>query len=503
MKRPRRSPPGGETRGRARHGDQKQLGGSFQSAHHQAADIVAQLLRAKSQRRGGASIKSLVYANEIQNKKKVYALCCETLKHLTIIKEVLREAKFVLPEGKFRTKGDGGEEDKPASFADSGAGTTRKAGLVYVWVYELLFGQWDKIQKSRKFNPVVKQETELVEAYDLVKTRPSSSNSDGGKLLSPLESKTFPKYLRVNTLKISVDEAFQSLSAEYGADNVKRNKYLGDVLELPASVTDLYSQRLVRNGSVVQQGLSSCMPVHALEPLQKSWCLIDACSAPGNKTTQLAAHLAMASGGSNATGGRDQAAVGKIFAFDLDPNRFERLKKNVRHCGAGSIVLPELRDFLAVDHRKEKKFAAVKAILLDPSCSGSGTIHSRGDYLLGLKASDSSPQQSESDKRRVDTLASFQEKCLRHALNFPNVERVVYSTCSIHVRENETVVASVLAEAERLGFQLEKALPQWPRRGYPLFETCDKLVRVNPNKDKSDGFFLALFVRKQKTAGPR
>ena len=65
-------------------------------------------------------------------------------------------------------------------------------------------------------------------------------------------------------------------------------------------------------------------------------------------------------------------------------------------------------------------------------------------------------------------------------------------------QENETVVASVLAEAERLGFKLEKALPDWPRRGFPLFDDCENLVRVNPNKDKTDGFFLALFVRDSK-----
>ena len=454
--------------------------GGGATPHDQAADIVAELLRAKDQRSRGASIKSLVYGKNVLNKKAVYALCCETLKHLNIIKEVLKESEFSLLSG-----GKDGAKGNRATFPMD---PTRKAGLVYVWVYELLFGQWKKIPKFRKFTPVAKQEDLLREAHGAVKTKASTSGA-ADPLLSPLESKTFPRYLRVNTLKLSVDEAYAKLAAQYGSDQVKRNKFLDDVLELPPTIR-LYDHEMIRGGSLIQQGLSSCMPVHALKPLLRTWTLLDACSAPGNKTTQLAAHLA-------GTEDPSSGALGQIFAFDLDPKRFQRLYKNVKHCGAEKIVRPELRDFLSVDPLKETKFAEVRAILLDPSCSGSGTIHSRGDFLLGNTPS-AWNEQTEADKRRIDTLAAFQEKCLRHALKFPKVERVVYSTCSIHVRENETVVASVLAEAERLGFKLEKALPDWPRRGFPLFDDCENLVRVNPNKDKTDGFFLALFVRDSK-----
>jgi putative methyltransferase len=441
---------------------------SNRTSHHQAADVVTELLRAKNQRSGGASIKSLVYSNRVQNKKAVYALCCETLRHLNIIKKVLEECKF-LSENEF---------------------SPNKFGLVYVWVYELLFGQWDKIAKFKKFGPIAKHQEKLKEAYKTLQTKDALLDKSA---LSPIEIKTYPRYVRVNTLKTSVDEVFSQLTEEYGEANVKRNKYLRDVLQLPSSI-HLHQHKLVRTGCAVLQGLSSCMPVHALKPPSRSWLLIDACSAPGNKTTQLAAHLAKAKSENESDGG-------KIFAFDINKIRFERLCKNVRHCGADAIVQPELRDFLSVDPTKEEKYSNAKAILLDPSCSGSGTVHSRGDFLLesasgGSGGESKTSEQIESENRRIDTLASFQEKCLRHALSFPCVERIVYSTCSINIRENETVVASVLAQAERLGFALEKALPQWPRRGYPLFEGCEKMVRVNPNKDKTEGFFLALFTRK-------
>lgn len=68
--------------------------------------------------------------------------------------------------------------------------------------------------------------------------------------------------------------------------------------------------------------------------------------------------------------------------------------------------------------------------------------------------------------------------------------------CSVHARENEGVVAAVLEEAAALGFRLADPFPSWHRRGVPgLVEGAEKLVRVDPEEDGTDGFFVALFVR--------
>ena len=73
---------------------------------------------------------------------------------------------------------------------------------------------------------------------------------------------------------------------------------------------------------------------------------------------------------------------------------------------------------------------------------------------------------------------------------------------SVHARENEGVVAAVLPEAAARGFRLEAPFPSWPRRGVAgLVDGAEKLVRVDPDEDGTDGFFVALFVRDGQPGG--
>ena len=60
----------------------------------------------------------------------------------------------------------------------------------------------------------------------------------------------------------------------------------------------------------------------------------------------------------------------------------------------------------------------------------------------------------QAEEERIEKLAAFQEAALRHALSFPALRRLVYSTCSVHRRENEDVIAAVLPAAEKAGVKL-------------------------------------------------
>jgi 16S rRNA C967 or C1407 C5-methylase (RsmB/RsmF family) len=128
--------------------------------------------------------------------------------------------------------------------------------------------------------------------------------------------------------------------------------------------------------------------------------------------------------------------------------------------GASRIVKARVADFLKLDPFGDE-FASVRAVLLDPSCSGSGTASADVDASISaaavaaaeddLAAKEEKGEEEERERekrrkrRRLDKLAEFQLSALKHALRFPNARRVAYSTCSVHAEENERVVAAALA----------------------------------------------------------
>ena len=59
----------------------------------------------------------------------------------------------------------------------------------------------------------------------------------------------------------------------------------------------------------------------------------------------------------------------------------------------------------------------------------------------------------------------------------------------------------MLPEAAQRGFRLADPFPGWHRRGRALVPGADRLVRVDPDLDGTDGFFIALFERSEMERG--
>lgn len=198
----------------------------------------------------------------------------------------------------------------------------------------------------------------------------------------------------------------------------------------------------------------------------------------------------------------------QVIAFDRSPKRLGVLKRRMSQLKVDAWIKPQQQDFLASDPA-DPALQKVRCILLDPSCSGSGMV-SRVDHAaadLGAALPEVAPEhsvfsQAAARQRKggrhggqkrprsgkaaargghgapaaapvtatsdtVAALAAFQLKALLHAISFPAVRRISYSTCSVFRQENEAVVLGALAEAnaDGLSWRLVPALPWWHRRG--------------------------------------
>lgn len=437
--------------------------------HRRAVNAVARLLDADATGKDGATLKSLTLAPHIENKRAVYAVAVETLKHVPVLEKLV---------------------DSVDELCNT-PGLPRP--VAYVLVRELLWGEGLQPTGPAE-RAILKCETSLrMQLQRLL----DDAGVDAVSALLPATALAeaaarHPRTARVNELKMSVDEALSWVREpphphtrkwKRAGRNVTIDEHLPELLVFPPG-TDLHDHPLVESGALILQSKSSCMPARALNPTP-AWKVLDGCAAPGNKTTHVAALL---------------RGTGSVIACDKDPKRLQRLVANAEKAGAAGIIHAQCVDFLSVDP-SSPQYASVDAILLDPSCSGSGTAVSRMDYLLPSAASRAMGAAAVQYRdTRVEALASFQINALSHALKFPGVKRVVYSTCSLHAAENEEVVAAVVEDASKAGFKLVAALPTWPRRGIEVpgkvrAEDAALLMRTDPLEDGTDGFFVALFER--------
>ena len=379
-----------------------------------------------------------------------------------------------------------------------------------------------------------------------------------------LAGEPYPRWIRINTLKTSLEEQLDTTFAGLeqtariaevrtrGRQVIHIDAHIPNLVAISPSV-DLSRSEAYKSGAIIFQDKASCFPAYLLDPLTEDGDIIDSCSAPGNKTTHLAAIML-----SHHT--EPDRCKQTIHAFEKNKGRAETLEKMVNL--AGSHVWTKLHlahDFLKADP-ESAAYKNVGALLLDPSCSGSGIV-GRDDMLdlqlPGLKqvvvSSSMKKRKSikipepvkENRKRKRDeekedmnvmvdddgevtavntedelksrlaALSEFQAQLLVHAMKFPAARKITYSTCSVHAEENEHVVRQALESsiAKERGWRYQKreeqirGLESWPVRG--VVEACggdEELAQACIRANKGDehgtmGFFLAGFVRDGTPSG--
>ena len=160
--------------------------------------------------------------------------------------------------------------------------------------------------------------------------------------------------MRANTLKIESKEVEKVLKEnEIGFEKPVWSKdafIINNAKESEIQKLDIYE-----NGEIYLQSLSSMLPPIILEPKENT-DILDMCSAPGGKTTQIAVLT------------KNNA---HITACEMNKIRCDRLKYNIEKQGATSVYV--MQD----DSRKINDFFSFDQILLDAPCSRKRNIKYR------------------------------------------------------------------------------------------------------------------------------
>lgn len=217
--------------------------------------------------------------------------------------------------------------------------------------------------------------------------------------------------LRINTAKVSIndylgllnDRDIQASACEYLSNAI--------ILETKVDVADL---PFFDKGFVFVQDIAAQFARTLLE-LGNGQRILDACSAPGGKLTDIL---------------QSPFSFKKVIALDNSANRVKRINENlIRLSQEASVIVGD-----AMDPSKWWDGIPFNRILLDAPCSATGVIRRHPDIKLLRTQSDI----TEIVKRQKEILEALWQTLAPGG-------RLVYATCSIFPEENEQQIESFIA----------------------------------------------------------
>ena len=174
-------------------------------------------------------------------------------------------------------------------------------------------------------------------------------------------------------------------------------------------------EALIADGTLFLQDPATRHAIDLLAP-KAGETILDACAAPGGKSLAIA----------------DVMGSGRVVAIDLPGPRIDRLKQNLSRAKGADVALVQgdlmqaEKDGLFKQHALPEVFDAV---LLDVPCSNTGVMRHRVDVKWRLQIADFAKHA----RQQGDLLSSA-------ARFVAPGGRLVYSTCSLDVDENEGVI---------------------------------------------------------------
>jgi len=278
----------------------------------------------------------------------------------------------------------------------------------------------------------------------------SQLGADHALALMAADNEPAETALRANTLVISRDALVAQLRDE-GLD--VRPADLPPDSVVVAGALDAHAHPLHEQGAFMPQSRASAMVARVLEP-RPGERVLDLCAAPGGKTTHLAALM----------GGE-----GEVIALERHPGRARALEATCRRMHAPGVRVR------TADAREAAPDPPFDRVLVDPPCTGLGTLRSRPDLRWRVSPRD------------LAELAAAQSEILAAgaAATRPG-GTLVYSTCTVSPEENERRIDAFLrAHPAWVADDLHSVVALWHHPTVPLH------LQTLPHRDGTDGFFIA------------
>ncbi|PXW92576.1 16S rRNA (cytosine967-C5)-methyltransferase [Streptohalobacillus salinus] len=268
--------------------------------------------------------------------------------------------------------------------------------------------------------------------------------------------------IRVNPLRISREEAIEQLRSDGFEVSPSLFSNQGIVIEKGNVLThDLFTQ-----GAVTIQDQSSMLVTEMMQ-IEDDQMVLDACSAPGGKTTHIAEKL---------------HNTGEVHAFDIHEKKMRVVKEKAETLGLINIKTASKDARLLTENYPPETF---DRILIDAPCSGLGVIRTKPDIKYSKTEND------------IDNLAIIQFELLTKIA--PLIKKdgmIVYSTCTVDPTENEVIIAEFLTSHQ--AFEVDpsffETLPVQLKDSVGITEFG---LQIFPDDFNTDGFFMTRLRRRE------
>jgi len=328
-------------------------------------------------------------------------------------------------------------------------GGERKAGFVNAVLRAIDAGRGRVAYPEREKDPIRFLSVFYSHPEWLVKRWVERFGIDEAEALLMANNERPPKTVRVNTIVTSKDTLINELGGEPCA-------YSPSCLRVESRV-DAQDRRYY-----IQDEASQLVPF-LLRP-RPGMTVLDACAAPGGKTTHMAEIM---------------GNKGLILALDRYAGRLNTVDKAALRLGVSIIRTIEADSEKPLPFKEEY----FDAILADAPCSGLGVLR-RAPYMKMRRKEKDIKDLSKRQEALLGNLSKYLKKG----------GRLIYSTCTFEPEETDVIIKGFLDRFK--GFRLEDA-----REG--LSDTCAKLIdkdgflRTYPHRDGLDGFFGAALIKER------